>query len=77
MVICESYLHEFSVSKDMEKNNNNKRRREMKVGKVAPHLCRTLMIKELRISVEQDRVVTTLNIIFNVASMHTIEYDIP
>jgi len=40
-------------------------------------LCLTLITKELRISVEQDRVVTTLNIIFNVASMHTIEYDIP
>jgi hypothetical protein len=33
------------------------------VGKVAVHLCLTLIIKELKISVEQDRVVTTLNII--------------
>jgi hypothetical protein len=36
------------------------------VGKVAAHLCLTLIIKELKISVEQDRVVTTLNIIFSV-----------
>jgi hypothetical protein len=33
------------------------------IGKVAAHLCLTLIIKELKISVEQDRVVTTLNII--------------
>ena len=32
-------------------------------GKVVVHLCLTLIIKELKISVEQDRVVTTLNII--------------
>ena len=35
----------------------------MAVGKVATHLCLTLIIKELKISVEQDRVVTTLNMI--------------
>ena len=35
----------------------------MAVGKVAAHLCLTLIIKELKISVEQDRVVKTLNII--------------
>ena len=63
MVICGSYVHEFSVSKDMKKNNNDKRRREVAVGKVAVHLRLTLIIKELEISVEQDRVVTTLNII--------------
>jgi hypothetical protein len=33
------------------------------VGKLPEHLCLTLIIKELKISVEQDRVVTTLNII--------------
>ena len=38
----------------------------MAVGKVAAHLCLTLIVKELRISVEHDRVVTTLNIIFSV-----------
>ena len=35
----------------------------MVVGKVAAHLHLTLIIKELRISVEHGRVVTTLNII--------------
>ena len=34
MVICESYMHEFSVSKDMKKNNNDERGRDMVVGKV-------------------------------------------
>ena len=43
--------------------NNDRRRREVVVGKVASHLCLTLIIKELKISVEQDRVATTLNII--------------
>jgi hypothetical protein len=63
MVICGSYVHEFSVSKDMKKNYNDKRRKGVEVGKVAAHLCLTLIIKELEISVEHDRVVTTLNII--------------
>ena len=59
MVICESYTHEFSVSKDMEKKfNNDKRRREVAVGKVVARLCLTIIIKELRINVEHDRVVT-------------------
>ena len=35
----------------------------MAVGKVAAHLCLTLIVKQLNISVEQGRVVTTLNII--------------
>ena len=39
----------------------------MAVRKVAAHLCLTLIIKELKISGEHDMVVTTLNIIFNVA----------
>ena len=38
----------------------------MVVGKVVAHLCLTLIIKELKFSVEHDRVVTTLNIIFSV-----------
>jgi hypothetical protein len=46
-----------------KKINNDKRRKEVIVGKVAAHLCLTLIIKELKISVGQDRVVTTLNII--------------
>jgi hypothetical protein len=64
MVTCGSYMHEFSVSEDMEKfNNNDKRRKEVATGKVAAHLCLTLIVKELKISVEQDGVVITLNII--------------
>ena len=34
----------------------------MVVGKVATHLCLTLIVKELKISVEEGMVVTTLNI---------------
>jgi hypothetical protein len=56
-------MHEFSVSKDMEKINNDKRRKEVAIGKVVACLCLILIIKELKISVEQGRVVTTLNII--------------
>ena len=64
MVMCGSYMHKFSVSKDMKKKTNNaKRRKEVVVGKVAAHLCLTLIIKELKINIEQGRVVTTLNII--------------
>ena len=63
MVICGSYMHEFSVSKDMKEINNDERRKDVAVGKVAAHLCLTLIIKEFKISVKQDRVVTTLNII--------------
>ena len=60
MVMHESYMLEFSVSKDMKKNAIL---REMAGGKIAAHLCLTLIIKELKISVEQDGIVTTLNII--------------
>jgi hypothetical protein len=35
----------------------------MALGKVVAHLCLTLVIKEFKISVEQDKVVTTLTII--------------
>jgi hypothetical protein len=72
MVIFESYMHKFSVSKDMKKVDNEKRRKEVVVGKLPEHLCLTLIIKELKISVEHDRVVNntkynqTLNIIFSV-----------
>ena len=59
-------MHEFSVNKDIKKINNDKRRKGVALGKVAAHLCLTLIIKELKISVEQDRAVTTLNIIFSV-----------
>jgi hypothetical protein len=37
--------------------------KEVGVGKVAAHLCLALIIKELKINVEHDWVVTTLNII--------------
>ena len=60
MVICANYMFEFSVSKDMKKNDIM---REVAVGKVAAHLCLTLIVKELKISVKQGRVVTTLNLI--------------
>jgi hypothetical protein len=60
MVIYGSYMFEFSVSKDMTKKDII---REVAVGKVAAYLCRTLIVKELKISVEHGRVVTTLNII--------------
>ena len=42
----------------------------MAIGKVAAHLCLTLIIKELRINVEHDRVVTTLNIIFSIVGTY-------
>jgi hypothetical protein len=60
MVICGSYMFEFSVSKDMKKKAII---RERTVAKVAAHLCLTLIVKDLKIHVEHGRVVTTLNII--------------
>jgi hypothetical protein len=54
-------MHEYNVSKDMKKTiNNDKRRRDMVVGKVVAHLCLTLIIKKIKFSVEHDRVVTTV-----------------
>ena len=53
-------MFEFSASKDTKKINNNDKR------KIPAHLLaylRTLVAKELKISVEQGRVVTTLNTI--------------
>ena len=51
-------MHEFSVSMNMKKKiNNDKRRKEVAIGKVAAHLCLTLIFKELKNSVEHDRVV--------------------
>ena len=41
----------------------------MAIRKVAAHLCLTLIINELKISVEHDRVVTTLNMV-----KHEISY---
>jgi len=53
-------MFEFSVSKDMEKKNNNDERRILAY---LLTLCLTLIVKELKISVEEGRVVTTLSII--------------
>jgi hypothetical protein len=53
MVICESYMFRFGVSKDMNKKDII---REVVVGKVAAYLCLTLIVKELNISVAQGRV---------------------
>ena len=53
-------MFEFSVSKDMKERITG---REVAVGKLVTHLCLTLIIKESKISVEQGRVVTILNIL--------------
>ena len=53
-------MFEFSVSKNMKKKDII---REVAVGKVATHVCLTLSIKKLKISVDHGRMVTTLNII--------------
>ena len=53
MVICGSYMFEFTISKYILKND--KRR-------ILAYLL-TLIVKKLKISVEQNRVITTLNII--------------
>ena len=59
-------MFEFSVSKDLKLNNNDKRR--------SLTYFLTLIIKELKISVEQGRVattsnlITTLNILFSVVT---------
>ena len=58
MVICESYMFESSVRKDMKKNSNDKRRIQMYL---LAYLL-TLIVKEIKIRVEQGTVVTTLNI---------------
>ena len=63
MVACGNYMHRFSVSKNMKKNNNDKRRKEVVSGKVVAHLWLALIIKESKITVERDRVVTTLHTI--------------
>jgi hypothetical protein len=64
MVLCGSYMFEFSVSKDMmRKKITMIKGREVAKGKATAHLCLTLIVKELEIGVQQVRVVTTLNII--------------
>ena len=59
-------MFEFSVNKDMKKYYNNDNRRLYT--NILTYIL-TLIIKELKISVEQGRVVTTLNII-----KHQISY---
>ena len=53
-------MFEFNVTKDMTKRNNNDNKR------IPTHLLAhllTLIVKKLKISVKQGRVVTTLNTI--------------
>ena len=57
MVICGNYMFQFSVSKDMKKNNDKRRFPTYLLANLL-----TLIIKELKISVEQCIVVTTLNL---------------
>jgi hypothetical protein len=61
MVIYGSYMFECGVGKDIKKDIV----REVVVGKVAKHLCPTLTIRKFRISIEQGRMVTSLNIILH------------
>ena len=59
MVIFGSCMFEVSVGKDMDKKKNNDKRR------IPTHLLAyllTLIVNDLKISVEQGRVATTLNI---------------
>ena len=51
-------MFEFSVSKDMKKSNNND---ERGIPSYLLVYLLTLLVKELKISVEQGRVATTLN----------------
>ena len=62
MVICESCMFQFSVSKDMKNQNNNDKTSRGIPTHLLTHLLAQI-IKELQISVEHDRAVTTLNII--------------
>ena len=69
-------MHKLSVRKDMKKIDNDKMRKEVVVRKLLEHLCLTLLIKELKISVEHGNMVTTLNIIFSIVSVHAKKYDV-
>jgi len=53
-------MFEFSVTNDIKKEKNNDKRR---LSTFLLALCLILIVKELKISVEQGSVVTTLNII--------------
>ena len=58
MVICGKHMLQFSVSKDIRKNNDNRRNLTCLLVNLL-----TLKFKELKINVEQGTIVTTLNII--------------
>ena len=57
MVICGSYMFEFNVINDMKKKQKNNDKRRITTYLLTYHL--TLVVKELKTSVEQGRVVTT------------------
>ena len=63
MVICGSYTFKFSVCKNMKKLQVQRNpcfiERHVAVGKVAAHLCLTLIVKESKMSGEQCRVITS------------------
>ena len=50
-------MFEHSVSRDII--------REVALGKIATYICLTLVVKELKMSVDQGRVVTTLNTVYS------------
>ena len=60
MVICESYVFEFSVSKDM-KSMFHKKKGGNREG--SGTLCLALIVEDLKICFEHGRVITTLNTI--------------
>jgi hypothetical protein len=60
MTVCGSYMFELSVGKDMKEKKNNDKQRIPTYLLVYPLV---LIVKELKIIVEQGRVVTTFNII--------------
>jgi hypothetical protein len=59
-------MFEYTVTNDLKRRDII---REVAVGKIAAHSCLTQIVRDLKISVEQGRVVTTLNII-----KHKISY---
>ena len=63
MVICVSYCLNLVLVKIWKKKNNNDERR------ISTHLL-TLIVKVLKINVENGRVVTTLNIISSVVNQN-------
>jgi len=50
MVLCESYMFEFSIEKGIKIHASHER--EVALGKIAVRLCLTLIIKELKYSVK-------------------------